>query len=70
MKNKKQNHIVKPIVGADLAIDAFLNSISEHQHIKGLIQHPHHHGLRVQWARLLQKHVWWMQIQRFFSLRN
>lgn len=39
--------------GANLAVDAFLHSVSENQHIKGLIQHPHHHGLRVQRATVL-----------------
>lgn len=40
-------------IGADLAVDAFLHSVSENQHVKGLIQHPHHHGLRVQRATVL-----------------
>lgn len=38
---------------ADLAVDAFLNSVSENQYIEGLIQHPHHHGLRVQRTTVL-----------------
>ena len=40
-------------IAADLAVDAFLHSVAENQHIKGLIQHPHHHGLRVQGATFL-----------------
>lgn len=40
-------------IAADLAVDAFLHSVAENQHIKGLIQHPHHHGLGVQRAAVL-----------------
>lgn len=43
---KRKQHKVE-CIEADLAIDAFLHSISENQHIKGLIKDPHHHGLRV-----------------------
>lgn len=59
-KNTTQNTKKKNLVPvnkeksiADLAVDAFLHSISENQHIEGLIQHPHHHGLRVQRATVL-----------------
>lgn len=54
------NHLItiwntSETVGADLAVDTFLHAILDDQHIEGLIQHPHHHGCRVQRARLLPR---------------
>lgn len=67
-KKKEVSHIVKLAcwmvlfslirsflcVQTDLAIDAFLHSEFENQHVERLIQDPHHHGLRVQRATFLK----------------
>lgn len=37
------------------AVDALLHAVLQHQHVEGLVENPHHHGLGVQRAALLRE---------------